>query len=105
MSTLARFYLLQQQDDKAQATHQNQLIYGTVFVNWGYLSEQLDKCPKCGVGSLNLKNTTKRGELATNERRASLGYLTRIRCDYGQEINVAGTDEVHTKINQRGPKR
>ena len=41
----------------------------------------------------------------TNERRAGLGYLTRIRCDYCQETNVVRTDEVHTEINQRGPKR
>ena len=50
------------------------------------------------MGRLNLKNTT-------NERRAGLGYLTRIRCDYCQETNVVRTDEVHTEINQRGPKR
>ena len=65
------------------------------IVNWGYLSEQLDKCAKCGVGPLNLKNTT-------NERQAGLGYLTRIGCDYCQETNVVRTDEVHTEMNQRG---
>ena len=68
------------------------------IVNWGYLSEQLDKCAKCGVGPLNLKNTT-------NERQAGLGYLTRIGCDYCQETNVVRTDEVHTEMNQRGQKR
>lgn len=67
-------------------------------VNWGYLLEMLQACIKCGMGPLNLKTTM-------SEKRAGLAYILRIICDHCKEPNIIRTDEVHTEIDQRGPKR
>ena len=68
------------------------------IVNWAGLSKQLDKCGKCGNGPLNLTNTTE-------ERRAGLAFICRVRCQLCDELNVIRTDEVHENLNTRGPKK
>lgn len=77
-------------DRKTNADHR--------IVNWTLLSEQLDKCCKCLKGPLNLTYTV-------GERRAGLAFVSMVKCQFCDDVNIVRTDETHDNTDKKGPKK
>lgn len=68
------------------------------IVNWGHLCKQLESCTNCDKGPINLQNIV-------SERRAGLGFISKVECKECNEINEIRTDEIHEDHHKRGLKR